>query len=262
MHATGTGLVDWQHAFQQHLLTGDPAVLALVRPGPGMGLERRLNIYHHAYRARLVGALRETFGHTALYLGDDWFDRDALAYVEAQPSAHANLNHYGESLPAWWAERFPGDGDIAELATLDWALRRAFDGPDAAPLGAEALQALPPAAWAALGFQLHPTVRLLLQHHNTLALWTALDSEQTPPRAAPLPAPVAVLVWRVGHQPHFRSLSEAEALALQAVQQGEGFAAVCARLAALLGAEAAAVEAGGLLNRWLEDGLLVGLTGL
>lgn len=246
-------LADLQHHLQQHLLQGDTAIAEHLVPG-GIGIGRRLHIYRHAYRARLVDALRDSFGHTATYLGDDWFEGDAARFVEQSPSLRSNLNEYGEGLPAWWAQQYPNDPDIAELATLDWTLRRAFDGPDAPLLALADLAAVAPDAWARIGFRLHPTVRQLHFSRNTLALWSALDRGEAPPPAEAQAADV--LVWRQAQQPHFRSLGALESLALTQLRAGLGFAAMCGDLALQFQQADVPVEVGTLLCRWVEDGVL------
>jgi len=254
-----SSLLNLQTDFQHHLLGGHSPIADAVAGGAGITVPRRLQIYHHAYRARLVETLADTFGHTATYLGEDWFEADALAYIETHPSRHPSLRDYGGDFPAWLHDRHPQDGDIGELAAIDWALRRAFDGPDAPVLGLAELGALPPEAWATLGLLLQPTAVLMSLHFNSLAIWQALDDEQAPPVAAPLASPGALLVWRRDLQPHFRSLGAIEALALQRLAAGDGFADVCTRLAESFPDQDTAVEAGTLLRRWVDDGLLAGV---
>lgn len=250
------GLLALQTAFQDHLLASDPAIAGSIAAQHGIPAQRRLLIYHHAYRARLVGALRDSFGHTATYLGEEWFEADALAFVEGHPSTHASLNAYGAGFAAWLLERHPRDPDIGELAALDWALRRAFDGADATPLSVADLAAIAPPAWSRIGFALVPTAALLALTHNTIALWHALDQQQPPPRAVRLAEPGTALVWRRGHQPHFRSLDAVELRALSGVQEVLSFAAVCERLAADFPRLDTTVQAGTLLRRWIDEELL------
>lgn len=249
-------LAQLQTSLQRHVLDGAAGIEASIVAGRGISVERRLHIYRHAYRARLAAALRDSFGHTAAYLGDEWFDADALAFVEAHPSSHASLNAYGSGFAAWLGERHVHDGDIAELAMLDWALRRAFDGADALLLALADLAALAPDAWERIGFALVPTYTRLVLRHNTLALWQALDAELAPPRAEALGAPCELLIWRRGHRPHFRSLGADEAMALTALHAGASFATVCARLAQGSPQCDAAAEAGTLLRRWIDDELI------
>ncbi|MBT9488559.1 MAG: putative DNA-binding domain-containing protein [Rubrivivax sp.] len=256
-----SALLALQTALQQHVLDAAEGIRAAIAPGPGIAVDRRLQIYHHAYRARLVETLADTFGHTASYLGGDWFEADARAFIETHPSTRASLRWYGADFAAWLQQRHPQDGDIGELAALDWALRRAFDGPDAPVPTLAHLATLPPEAWATLGFALQPTAERLTLHFNTLAIWQALDGDSTPPTAAPLAAPGALLVWRRDLQPHFRTLGPVEALALTHLAAGDSFAATCATLAEAFVAEDTAAQAGALLRRWIDEGLLASVTG-
>lgn len=244
-----------QIEFQRHLLGQPSAIGGAIREG-GIGIDARLAIYHHAYRARLVESLRDSFGHTLLYLGDDGFDELARAYVETHPSTDPNLRWYGSAFPASLARQLPQDPDVAELARLDAALRGAFDAADAPLLALADLATLPAEAWATLGFVFQPSVARLRLHHNTLALWQALDSEQVPPATQPLDAPTELLIWRLDVQPHFRSLGPLESAALDALLAGTSFAATCAELGERFAEVDVAQHSGALLRRWIDDGLL------
>jgi hypothetical protein len=248
-----------QSAFQRHLLEGDGAFAAAVHAGHGIGVEARLHIYHHAYRARLVDALRDTYGHPAAYLGAPRFDEVAPAFVESHPSRHASLNDYGAEFPAWLGERQAHAPEIGELAQLDWTLRRAFDGPDAQPLDLAALARVEPAAWEHIGLAMVPTLARLSLACNTLALWCALDRDEAPPAPEALPQRTELLVWRRGHEPHFRSLDEAERTLLDALLRGHSFAQACTALAARLPEADTALQAGRLLRRWVDEDLLAAI---
>ena len=253
-------LVQLQNAFQQHLLHGTALIASQIVADAGLTPERRLHIYHDGYRARLVDTLRDTFGHTARYLGDEWFDADALAYAQTHASTHTSLNDYGAGFATWCLQRHVQDADIGELAALDWALRRAFDGLDAKPLSLQDLAHIAPEAWAHIGFAVVPTCTRLRFTYNTLALWQALDDEQQPPPATRLAAPVEVRVWRRGHSPHFRSLGALESAALLALQGGASFAALCEQLSEQMSEQFAdsdvPAQAGALLRRWVDEELL------
>ena len=252
----GSALLALQSSLQAHLLDGDTAIEAMIASSHGIAVRERLAIYHHAYRARLVDALRDSFGHTATYLGGEWFDADALAFVQSHPSTASSLNDYGAGFATWLLERHPRDADIGELAALDWTLRRAFDGADAVPLDLAALADIAPEAWGRIGFAFVPTCARLTFSHNTLALWQALDQEQAPPKAQRLDTPNEVLVWRHGHRPHFRSLGVLEAQAIGALHGGASFAALCERLAIEFPQSDVSLEAGSLLRRWIDEQLL------
>jgi hypothetical protein len=83
-----------------------------------------------------------------------------------------------------------------------------------------------------------------------------LDQDEEVPPFEVLPQPLDVVVWRLDERPHFRSVSPLEAAALRALMQRLSFADTCALLAERFPDENAAVAAGGLLRRWLDEGLL------
>src|SRR5271168_673386 len=93
-----------------------------------------LAVYHHAYRAQLVECLRDTFERVWAWLGDDAFDTAARRYIGARPPRSWTLSDYGVDFAEKLSELYDNDPEVAELAALDWNLRRAFDGYDAAPL--------------------------------------------------------------------------------------------------------------------------------
>jgi hypothetical protein len=262
MVSMAPSLAALQQRMQAHVLSGDAAAMADVQAGGGLDAERRLGIYHHAYRARLLETLRDTYGHTLRYLGDEWFDHLALAFIACTPSAHSNLRWYGGSWPAWLADALGAASamghhpEVAELAGIDWALRRAFDAADAPVLTMHGLAALPAEAWATAVLHAQPSVQVLTLRHNTIGLWHALDQEGEVPAAEPLGAPLPVLVWRRDERPHFRSMAAAEASAVQALLHGRSFAEICADLAEAYPDLDAALAAGGMLRQWVADGVL------
>lgn len=251
-----------QARVQAHVLSHDEAALADVVSVLPEGAAQRLGIYRHAYRARLLETLRDSFGHTLSYLGDAWFEALSAEYIEAHPSTSFNLRWYGASYPDWLSHRLDrnealGDHpEVAELARMDWALRCAFDGADAPTLALSDLAALPPEAWATVVFQPHPTVMLMSLRCNTLGLWHALDQDSEVPAPERLPEPVDVVVWRTDERPHFRSVPVTECVALRALLQGRSFAETCAVLAERFPDGDAAALAGGFLRRWIDEGLL------
>ncbi len=255
-------LAEIQSRMQAHVLHGDDAALADVVAGSGLSPERRLGIYHHAYRARLTETMRDSFGHTLSYLGDNWFDHLAALFIAQHPSLHANLRWYGQGWPTWLAtELVEGSAvgahpEVAELAQLDWALRQAFDAADARVLSLGGLAAINEGDWTGAALPPQPSVSVLRLHHNTLSLWHALDQDEAVPPAERLAQPMGVLVWRKDGQPHFRSVSAMEALALSALLQGRSFEAICGELLAAFPGEDTAPVAATLLRRWVDDGVL------
>src|SRR5262245_53050770 len=59
----------------------------------------RLQIYNHAYFARLLDCLREEYSVLAAALGNEIFDAFAVAYLEAHPSQSYTLGQLGTQFP-------------------------------------------------------------------------------------------------------------------------------------------------------------------
>ncbi|MBL8650035.1 MAG: putative DNA-binding domain-containing protein [Sphingopyxis sp.] len=245
-----------QALFLAGVTGGDAGAEALIVDDNRVGAARRLDIYRNNYRASLTGVLADHFERVHAWLGDDQFDNVAGAYIDRHPSRTRNLRHYGEEFPAFLAHHYPDDGELAELAALDWALRGSFDAADAVPLDAEQVDSLRD-DWIERPLMLHPSAQLLTQHHNSRAIWSALDADETPPDAAPLAGQLILLVWRLGTQSQFRTLGDDEARALRMLAAGASFTDLSVEAIDRLG-EAAAMEAlAGWLGRWLADEVLI-----
>jgi len=249
-------LRDVQARFLAGVIGGDAGAEALIVDDNRVGAARRLDIYRNNYRASLRDVLADHFERVHAWLGDDQFDNLARAYADANPSRTRNLRYYGGEFPGFLAHHYPEDGELAELAALDWALRGAFDAADAVPLDAEQVGSLGD-DWIERRLTLHPSVRLLAHRYNTRAIWSALDEGEAPPEAVLLGTPVQLLVWRLGVQSQFRTLSEGEADALALFKVSASFTDLSARLIETLG-EVAAMEAlASWLGRWLADEVLI-----
>jgi len=221
----------------------------------GLSARERLDIYYNAYRFRLVDVLLDTFEHTAIYLGDDWFNQLAMDYVQSHPSTYKNIGLYGKGFPEFLAEQLPEDMEVSELALMDWKLRRAFDGADSAVMTQDDLQQLA-SEGSSIHFQAVPTLTTCTHHFNTLDIWHAINQEQTPPVVEQLPEPIEILIWRKGHSPHFRSLSTFESAAIARVSDGDTLEAIGSALEEDF-PDADVTEFGVMLHRWLEDEIII-----
>ncbi|RXJ72703.1 DUF2063 domain-containing protein [Veronia nyctiphanis] len=216
----------------------------------------RLDIYHNAYRIRLIEVLRENFEHTAIYLGDDWFNQLAKTYVEQHPSTYNNIGYYGDKFAEFLLKQLSEDKEVAELAELDWLLRRAFDGEDSGVLTMETLPLV--VSRDPENFRLFPVPTVTLTKHtcNTLDIWHAIDQENAPPPVILLPQPVDVLVWRKGHSPHFRSVLAHEATALSWMKEGYSINEIGESLQNRFPDIDASTVFGQMLHRWINDEVL------
>lgn len=252
-------VLSMQLQFQQHMLGEADATVLITGTAARQSLG--LGIYAHAYRARLLDTLVDAYKKTQAVMGEAAFETAALDYIAAHPPTTRSLRWYGDQFDTHLATHHAEQPACAEIARLDWALRKAFDGPDAAPLDASALSELPPEAWATLRLVPVPTAELLVFRHNTVAVWQALDDAEVPPALEASTTEVDWLVWRKGLQPHFRSLQRVEASLLHAMRGGSSFAQAC------IGAEAIATAGGhsdeelstligSFMRQWLADQVL------
>lgn len=242
-------LLDTQRGFRDHILAGAQTPLAGIAPAAECGLA----VYRHAYRAQLIACLRDTYEKTWAWMGDEAFDRAALAHVEQTPPSSWTLSEYGAGFPQSLRTLFPADPEVADLAWLDWSLRRAFDGPNADAIAPQALAAVD---WDNAVLHFLPTLTVGEVVTNCAAIWGALGEEQTPPGAERLPAPAAIRVWRSDLTPRYRSIENFEHRALILAMAGSSFADLCNLLTENGDREATVLRIGGVLASWLQDGLI------
>ncbi len=121
---------------------------------------------------------------------------------------------------------------------------------------------LAPTDWPAMCLRFVPSLHVVEQHWDILALWhTAKEATPAPPEILPLSAPALCLVWRAALVTRFRTASPDEAQAFTLARLGQPFAVLCTHLGESgHSPEQAAVRAAALLKSWLEAGLVMALT--
>jgi hypothetical protein len=148
---------------------------------------------------------------------------------------------------------------LCDLARLEWARLEVFDAPDVEPLRIEYLHRLAPNDWPELRLHLIPACQILQSDWPVQEIWAAAESG-VPQSTGFQPKTTNLRVWREGFAVYHTQIDAAEQKALDCLRAGEPFAAVCATLELLLPAEEAAATTGSLLLRWIEDGILAGLS--
>jgi hypothetical protein len=250
-------LLAQQQAFAALLDADGPAVdPTLLRANAGH--PARLDVYHHAYRARLVEALRSNYPVLNRVLGDEAFRELALGYLVDHPSRRPSIRWFGDKLPAWAAlhpQALPHPS-LVDLAAMEWALGLSFDAADVAPLTFDELAALPAEDWPEARFAAHPSVTLLALRWAVEPTWRALTDDENASSAEPHEHAHTLLVWRQGLDTQWRSLDPEEARALAGCLGGEAFATLCEGAFATRG-DAAPAWVASALRRWVDDGLLV-----
>lgn len=251
------------------MIVGEVDADGLLRTGGAAGAAR-IDIYRHAFRARLTEALRSNYPVLHRILGDDDFTVLAHAYLAARPSRQPSIRWFGDRLVEYLEARPDGvpHPALADLARMEWALGCSFDGADAAPLSAEDLIALAPDDWPQLRFRAHPSASLLVLNWAVEPVWRALTDDERAEVEPPQPLRHELLIWRSKLDTRWRSVETDEAELLRACLAGQTFAAMCAAMCAALcervasnSPDQAAAHAAGLLRRWIDDGLLISFAG-
>lgn len=221
----------------------DPALLAAVSPTPPLARAERVRVYADMYFLRLLDVLREDFPRVAGALGEERFEALAGAYLARHPSRHPSVRHVGAEFATFLAAR-PLPAWLADLARLEWTRLEVFDEADDPVMTLDALRSVPADDWPGLRFAPVAALRTFVAGWPVHRLW------QEESAAGAAPARTALRVWRdralgVYHT----AMDDAEEVALAALVAGGTFAAVCEPFDD-------PVEAGALLLRWIEDGII------
>ncbi len=229
----------------------EPELAAAVASSSGLAGTDRIAIYAEMYFGRLRDVLAEDFEKTAAALGPERFGKVARAYLAAHPSEHPSVRHVGRNLPGFLESRPLADAPpwLTDMARLEWARVDAFDAPDADPIGVDHLRSLPEAEWPAAPLRSIPALRVVESDWPLHTIWQEGDAP---------PARTALRVWRQDGAVYHCAMDPLEQAAVERLRAGASFGGICETLADLDPAEAPA-EAGALLARWIEDGLIAGI---
>jgi hypothetical protein len=261
-------LRDLQRSLQRYLLGGmgeggcAGELAAAIAETPPLSVQARLGIYRHAYTARLIEALAETYPMLQRLLGEEQFEHLCTRFIDAHPSRHRSIRWYGRELAGFLALTRPFEEQpmLAELARLEWTLSEVFDAADAGTIDRAALASVEPARWAELGFRFHPSLRRLDLECNSVSVWQALEEGTDPGDAERASQPVPWLLWRRQFKNYFRSMDAAERAALDAATAGRSFAEICEILAAFVPEAEIPLRAAMLASSWADSGIIASLT--
>jgi hypothetical protein len=245
-------LADIQRSFTSYVRNEEQKPLPTVAAQSLRGLP----VYHYAYRASLIEALRDVFERTHSWLGDENFDEAGRAHIADNPPNSWTMSDYGLGFEETLSILYPDSLEVAELAWLDWSLRIAFNGPDAGPLD---MASLADVDWDAAQLHLAPTLVMRAVETNCAALWGALSEDNPePPVAEVLSHPAIITVWRHDLMPRFHTVCDEEYEALKMARDGVAFGAICATLTREDEDGAVVAErVGAMLGRWISEGVLV-----
>lgn len=256
------------HALLYRLITAPNGVAESGEPEAGgldeiiAGDERmspadRVGIYADAYFYRLLQVCKEDFTATLAVIGETEFHNLITGYLLAHPPTEPSVLYAGQHLSVYIGaspigERWPY---LADLARLERLLIESFHAADAAPLSLAAMRAIAPGDWPDVEMRLHPATRLLDTCWRIDEVLAAVARGNPP--AEPDAGAVTLVVWRRDARVSHRAIEPVEAAALRLAEPGAQFGAICEVIAASAHDGGATDVIGGLLARWLEDGLLI-----
>jgi hypothetical protein len=229
----------------------------IIRSSQRLSALQRTNIYANAYFCRLLECLKEEFPAILAVVGPDDFADLVRDYLVWRPPTEPSIFYAGRYLDEFLrnhrlTERWPF---IAELARLERATLESFLALDAPTLTDEAMRGIPPQQWPSIELRSHPAVKILRGEWRVSDVLSSVESGEQ--WREPLHQATTIIVWRRGMHVRYRNLEDVEASALTILREGASLAAICETVAAAAYESDQASLIGGLLARWLADGIMV-----
>jgi len=226
----------------------------------------QLEIYREQFYLRHTASLVEDFPGVGGILGQEQWDALVWDYLATVPPVSFDLGDLGAGLAdfaatrAWLGER---RDLVVEMARLEYAHTEVFDAPDAPPLDAAKLGAVPEDAWERARLVTDPGLRLLRFRHPVIRLRRAVlernERGDTSPLALPAPETALFAVHR-RNLAIFHDELEPNAFALlSALARGEPLGAACEQAAreANVTTETLGAELERWFSTWAARGYLV-----
>ncbi len=247
-------LAQLQRQFQAYVMSGDPLILPEVVAIDASKAQRRLDIYHQAYRLRLIEVLGNDFPGVKALAGEH-FTTLLQTYVEASPSPHFNVRWYGDRLAGFLAGHADAASTpaLAEMAALEWDLTLVFDAVEEALVELADVGQVPPDAWATMRLSFASSLRCRVLHWNVAQIRRAMDQDEPLPTLAPLESAETEAIWRHDFKVRHRPLAVDEAAALNAARDGATFSDLCVLLCEWHAEDTVAMRAAELLKNWIHD---------
>ncbi len=251
-------LANLQTELQDFLLNKTQSASDLTLDTPAFSREERLQIYHQAYRLRLIDALQNDYPALKNYLAEDDFLALTTEFIATNPSQHPSLRWFGEKLPRFLRAHSHWETHIhiVELAEFEWAQTMAFDAADISLATLDDVRALQPEQWMSMQLEFHPSLQRLHCYSNAPALWSSLINNETTIAIEITQEPQEWLVWREDLQVVYRPLNKSEAWALDAFLQQENFSDICSGLCEWFAEEHVPMQAAQYLQQWIRGGLV------
>lgn len=228
-HPGGVGAGVASEDARRNIAVEAGALETIVAPSATLDAAGRLAVYSRSYQARLLECFRQMFPALLRALGENLFDLFALDYLRRHPPRSYSLDHLADDFARHLAETRP-DADaptsereswpdfVVELATLEWAFMKVYDGPGVegrALPRAEDLRALDDERLLASIPRPAPCLRLFAFSHPVHTYMLAARRGESP--APPAPAETFVAATRTDYRVMLYELSAPQYALLHAL---------------------------------------------
>lgn len=255
-------LDELQKQFQAFLLQNQSGIESDIVSTEKVPALQRLQIYQDAYYSRLLEVLQQDYPVLCHCLGSDEFEQLGRDYIDAHPSRYRSIRWFGSGL-SHFANQHPlysAHPWVYELASFEWLLMETFDACDHPVLMLEEMAAIPPHKWAETRFIVSPSLRRLNLHWNVVALWKEkMEKDETKLLPEQTNTAVNWVVWRMGHEVQFASLTTDQAYLLDAMADNQNFGTLCEGLCKWVKEDEVALHAAQQLKRFIADKMLAGI---
>lgn len=200
-----------------------PVPEGIVDPD-GAPTPKRFAVYRNNVAVSLSDALEAAFPVVRRMIGSTNFHNIAGLFLRRHPPASPLMMFYGAAFPDFLAS-FPPVAKypyLPDMARLELALRSAYHAADSAPLGPDALAAIPPEALAEARLALAPATQVLISDWPIHGLYRFNTEDGTPrPPVTPGAAPECALITRPDLDPVIDPLPAPAARLTAALLRGD-----------------------------------------
>ncbi|HUN47316.1 MAG TPA: DNA-binding domain-containing protein [Stellaceae bacterium] len=164
-----------QERMRAAILGQDDPTLGDAILADDLSAAERLDVYRNNTFVSLKTALKDAFPAVCRLVDERFFLYAADEFIRAFPPEQPRLAVYGERFANFLAT-FPPSAHLpylADVARLEWMLRRAANAADATPLTPSALAVVGEAHMSDLTFRLDPSLGLLASPWPVDAIWRA-----------------------------------------------------------------------------------------
>ncbi len=201
----------------------------VIEPSGQLSSYARLEIYAHAYTARLLEVMTSEYPSLQQALGEELFHDFVMGYLEEFPSTSYTLSELGRAFPDYLATSRPErDGDdpdwadfLIDLARLERIYSEVFDGPGTEghpPLDLAAIASQDLDSWAESRLVAAPSLRLVTLRFPAHEYVTGVRRQESP--EFPDASPTHLVISRRDFVVRRAAVSEPEFRVLEALQTG------------------------------------------